>query len=232
MDCFLKINQKRWMMQDMLAQMEVSQKGQNLFEREMVTIEGPIYSDFMLEQDRLILNGVSLNIKLTQSSDSFRLMTSFAEKYKVKITEVSNEAYSGRYNLNPFNFLHSNVNYLEITVDGIPVPHRPFKPNFAANDYIPSYLSLMDSNCSIDKGVSITYSDYPNGYTIFIFDIQSYLNFNVMTKPKKGHVSLNLGFSEALDKTINVIVYAKFPDVMEIDQSRKVKLSSFASKSK
>ena len=131
-----------------------------------------------------------------------------------------------------FNFIHANVNYLEITVDGVPVPHRPFKPNFSANDYIPSYLSLMDSDCSIHKGVSITYSDYPSGYTIFIFDIQSFIDSNVMTKPKKGHVSLNLGFSEAIDKTINVIVYAKFPDVVQIDQSRKVRLSSFASKSK
>ena len=139
-------------------------------------------------------------------------------------------SYSGRYNLNPFNLIHAIVNYLQITVDGVPVPHRPFKPNF--NDYIPSCLSLMDTDCSIDEGVSVTYSDYPNGYAVFIFDIQSFINSNVMTKPKKGHVSLNLGFSEAIDKSINVIVYAKFPDVVERDQSRKVRLSSFASKSK
>ena len=38
------------------------------------------------------------------------------------------------------------VNYLEINVDGQPVPNRPFKPNYDEDDYVTSYLSLMDSD--------------------------------------------------------------------------------------
>ena len=49
---------------------------------------------------------------------------------KIIVGMVSNNAYSGNYNLNPFNFLHKNINYMEIAVDGTPVPHRAFKPNF------------------------------------------------------------------------------------------------------
>ena len=69
---------------------------------------------------------------------------------------VSNNAYSGNYNLNPFNFLHKNINYMEIAVDGTPVPHRAFKPNFPANDYLPSYLSLIDNDYNNKKGIAIT----------------------------------------------------------------------------
>ena len=47
------------------------------------------------------------------------------------------------------------VNYLEINVDGQPVPNRPFKPNYAENDYVTSYLSLMDSDYKTDKGIII-----------------------------------------------------------------------------
>lgn len=41
------------------------------------------------QQDRLIINGVPINIKLWQSSDRFRVMTSGEEQYKVKITEAA-----------------------------------------------------------------------------------------------------------------------------------------------
>ena len=256
------------------------------------TIEGYLYTDFILDQDRLLLNGVALNIKLFQASNSFRLMTPSDKKYKVVITNallkvcqvsvnpsmilthdqalsktpaiypfwrsdiksftiasgsrtfmtdniyhgnvpskiivgmVSNDAYSGNYNLNPFNFVHKNVNYLEVSVDGTPVPHRPFKPNFAENDYIPSYLSMFGHDLDMQEGITISRSDYPLGYTFFIFDLQSYLNTDIMSKPIKGHVRLSLRFASALDIAINVLVYAKFPDVLAIDQSRQVTLSN------
>ena len=218
----------------------------------VATIEGVLYNDFILNQDRLLLNGVAVNIKLFQAKDEFRLLTNKDEKYKFVITKakfkvcqvavnpsmilahdeilsrspavypfwrsdiksytvatgshtfmidnlyhgnvpskiilgmVSNDAYSGDYTLNPFNFSHNDVNYLEVSVDGTPVPHRPFKPNFAQGDYLPSYLSLMDSDYGSQKGICISSSDYPAGYSLFLFDIQSYLNTDIMSKPVKG----------------------------------------------
>ena len=64
---------------------------------------------------------------------------------KIIIGMVSNAAYSGDYK-NPFHFQNMKVNYLEINVDGQPVPNRPFKPNYDEDDYVTSYLSLMDSD--------------------------------------------------------------------------------------
>ena len=143
---------------------------------------------------------------------------------KIIIGFVTNDAYSGNIKLNPFNFVHENVNSLEITVDGIPVPHRPLKPNFANNDYLPSYLSLLTSNYDIQNGIIITSKDYPNGYSLFLFDLQSYLHTDIMSKPVKGHVRITLGFATPLTASINAIVYAKFPDIVTIDQARNVKI--------
>ncbi len=42
----------------------------------------------LCQQDRLLLNGVPLNLKLWQNADSFRLMTELEEKYKVVITDA------------------------------------------------------------------------------------------------------------------------------------------------
>ena len=45
---------------------------------------------------------------------------------KIIIGMVSNVAYSGDFNKNPFNFQNMNANYLDVTVDSQPVPNRPF----------------------------------------------------------------------------------------------------------
>ena len=38
------------------------------------SLEGCLYLDFGIEQNRAILNGVNINLKLFQASDEFRLM--------------------------------------------------------------------------------------------------------------------------------------------------------------
>ena len=254
-------------------------------------IEGYLYVDFGIDQNRAILNGVSVNIKLFQAADEFRLMRVGTKKYKLKINEailkvchvtldpslllahnealkmspaiypfwrsdiksfsvasgshtfmtdnifhgqvpskiiigmVSNAAYSGDFSKNPFNFQNMSTNYLEVTVDGQPVPNRPLKPNFNENDYVSSYLSLFDNEYSRKKGLIIRLGDYPIGYALYLFDIQSYLSGQIMSKSIKGHVRLSIRYSEALKETINVIVYAKFPEILSIDQSRNVTIS-------
>ena len=263
------------------------------------TMEGTIFNDFMMNQERLLLNGVSLNIKLFQATNAFRLLTPLNNKFyrliitnailkvcqvrvhpamilahnqglsqtlavypfwrsnvksftispgsqsylidniyhghvpsKIIIGFVTNEAYNGNIKLNPFNFVHENVNCLEVSVDNVPVPHRPLKPDFANNNYIPSYLSLMDSNYGTDNGIIITSEDYPFGYSLFLFDLQSYLNTDLMSKPIKGHVTINITFANALTSSLNAIVYAKFPDIVSIDQSRNVYVGYSQSKDK
>ena len=99
---------------------------------------------------------------------------------------VSNAAYSGDYSRNPFNFENMEANYLEVTVDGQPVPNRPLKPNYPEKDYVSSYLSLLDNEYSRRKGLIIRLSDYPNGYALYLFDIQSFLSGKIMSKSIKG----------------------------------------------
>ena len=122
---------------------------------------------------------------------------------------------------NTFNFQNMKVNYREINVDGQPVTNRPFKTNYAENDYVTSYLSLMDNDYKTDKGIIIDKSDYPKGYALYLFDIQSFIAGNIMTSSPKR---LNVRFAQALKETINIIVYAKFPEAVKIDHTRNVYL--------
>ena len=75
-----------------------------------------------------------------------------------------------------------------------------------------------------DNGIIIEKSDYPKGYDLYLFDIQSFISGNIMTSSPSGHIRLNVRFAEALKETINIIVYAKFPEIVKIDHTRKVYL--------
>ena len=64
------------------------QRSAPIREGQTVTTEGRIYSDFIEDQERLILNGVAINIKLFHATDSFRLGASKNKKYKLVITNA------------------------------------------------------------------------------------------------------------------------------------------------
>ena len=63
---------------------------------------------------------------------------------KLVLAMVKTQAFSGDYGLNPFNFVHSNVNWIELSVDG--PSGQPLKPNFETGDYTSSFLSIFFNN--------------------------------------------------------------------------------------
>ena len=144
---------------------------------------------------------------------------------KIIIGMVSNAAYLGDFSKNPYNFKHLDANYLEVSVDGQPAPNRPFKPNFEEHNFVASYLSLLDSDLNRKKGIIIRLSDCPGGYALYLFDIQSFLSDKITAKSMNGYVRLSIRYAKALPETINVIVYAKFPELVSIDKSRNVTMT-------
>ena len=77
---------------------------------------------------------------------------------RVFIGMISNEAFNGSYDTNPFNFTHFDLSKLEVTCYGHNVYGRAFEPNFDDDLYLRSYLSLFQAlnsptqmqNCNID----------------------------------------------------------------------------------
>ncbi|XP_033639055.1 uncharacterized protein F54H12.2-like [Asterias rubens] len=141
---------------------------------------------------------------------------------------VSNEAFNGRYGKNPFNFQHFNVNYLTVHLDGEQIPYTPLKPNYTApggGNYIRAYHTLFSGTDKTyqDDGNTITREDYKGGYTLYAFDLSPDLSIGGhLNLVKHGNLRLDVHFANALDQTINVIIYAEFNNILEIDQSRNV----------
>ena len=138
---------------------------------------------------------------------------------------VDNDAFNGSVTKNPFNFKHNKINFLVMYLDGKQIPSDPLKPDFTRMSYVRSFIQLFTATGKMyhDEGNDITLEDYAKGHTLFAFDLTADLcELGTFHLIKSGNLKLEMHFAEALTSTINVIVYAEFDNVIEIDRHRQI----------
>ena len=138
---------------------------------------------------------------------------------------VDNDAFNGSYTKNPFNFKNYRLTQMKVYLDGQQQHIKPIVTNFAVNQFVNAYMTLFSGTGKQqkDEGNSIERSDFGNGYALYAFDLTPDMaeegHFNLA---KEGSVRVDLNFAVALPNTINVIAYAEFENVIEIDRNRNV----------
>ena len=88
-----------------------------------------------------------------------------------------------------------------------------------------AYISLFSSTKKAfkDEDIDISREDFVNGYSLFCFDLSPYLvESDHQSLIKSGNIRLATNFAEELVQTINVIIYAEFQNVLEVDKNRNV----------
>lgn len=141
---------------------------------------------------------------------------------RIIITCLDNAAVNGQYSLNPFLFNHYDISFLCVYVDGQPVPGKPLELDFPNKNYIRAYHSLF-SGFNQDKGIYLTREEFSNGYTLFAFDLTPDLcDGPHLNLQRQGNLRVEIKFLQALNKTISVLIYAEFENVIEITKTRHV----------
>jgi hypothetical protein len=143
---------------------------------------------------------------------------------------VDNDALSGNYTKNPYNFKHMNISHFVAKYGGVQVPATPLTPHF-----IPAHRNgglyaralhqfhAASSKLLRDKGSMIERQDFPRGYALFAFDFRPDIGCRGhYALIKTGAVQFDIKFREPLVQTINMVVYAAFDSYFEITQSREV----------
>ncbi|XP_050791558.1 uncharacterized protein F54H12.2-like [Gopherus flavomarginatus] len=199
----------------------------------MVELLGHLHSDLFF-QEKLLLNGVDVKIKLTRSKDAFCLMGSAAEGFKLRIVSASlfvkkgfvdNDAFSGSYTKNLFHFKHYDINFVALYVDGEQVPTKPLQPDFEAGRCMREYMNLVQTagKHMKDRSLLIDREEFAQGYTLFAFDLspdqECADHYSLI---KTGNLRAEIRFGKALTITVNMIVYGSFDNVIEINQRRNV----------
>ncbi|GFQ77902.1 uncharacterized protein F54H12.2 [Trichonephila clavata] len=140
---------------------------------------------------------------------------------------VSNTAYNGDFYNNPFNFKHYDLSYLCLLDGNRMIPSKPYQPKFdTSNSYSRCYMSLFTDlgRYHKDQDINISYSEYKDGYTLLAIDLTPDLSADGMHDSvlRNSNLALDIRFSKALPETVNLIVYAEYRNVIEIDKNRNV----------
>ena len=141
---------------------------------------------------------------------------------------VDTEAYNGSYATNPFDFKHHNLTQVGVYVDGEQIPRKPLFLKFdeaGGQNFIAGFQSLFSGigKLSQDTGNQVTRSDYGQGYTLFAFDLTpDHCPGDHFELIKQGNLRVELHFAQPLANTVNLIIYAEFQNVIEIDANRNV----------
>ena len=144
---------------------------------------------------------------------------------RLVVALTDNDGFNGIYAKNPFNFKHFNMTRLKLYIDGQPQNTQAMDIDFANNKHLKAYLSLFDGTGKLgkDEGLDISRAEYADGYTLFAWDLTPDISErDHMNLHKEGTVRLDATFAAALPQSINVIVYAEFESVIEINRNRQV----------
>ena len=148
------------------------------------------------------------------------------------VAMVTNAAYNGATDASPFNFQHFRLNHLAASVGTETYPSQPFKPNFPHRLYAHVYTDLMRTIGSLgsSRGCGISYTDLiRGGHVIFGFDFTPDMAEGAhLDRVKYGSVRLEGQFGQQLADAVNVIVYAEYDNLLQIDRSRNF-VADFAS---
>lgn len=152
------------------------------------------------------------------------MTTSFTVQYPASwlLLWLTQQLFRGITNTTLFNFVHANVNYIDVSVDGQSVPGQPLRPDFTTGDYTSSFLSMFFNHYPQNAGGNwITRTENASGYSLFCFDIQGEASEDIFGKVRKGFTKLQMSFGSATPNLM-ILLYSSFSGLVKIDKARNV----------
>jgi hypothetical protein len=138
---------------------------------------------------------------------------------------VDNDSFNGAWNKNPFNFQHFNLTQMKVYIDGQNQYISPIEPDYANGQHVRAYLSLFEGTGKYgkDEGLDVSREDYPNGYALYAFDLTPDIaEDDHLNLAKEGTVRLDAKFRVPLANTINIVCYAVFSNIIELDRNKNI----------
>ncbi|KAL6416707.1 hypothetical protein ACFW04_011470 [Cataglyphis niger] len=182
-------------------------------ERRTLDLIGHLHCD-VFNQDKFLINGVEVRLRLVRSKDSFCLMDNNGTSSKIHILDAS-----------------LLVRRAKISA-GLLLAHARMLSKVTAK-YLLTKIEVK--TFTIHSGVvaesirldNVILEQLPKRIIVglFAFDLTPDLSANYAghwNLVKHGSLRLEVRFEKALAETVNCIIYAEFDNVIEIDSSRQV----------
>ena len=143
---------------------------------------------------------------------------------RIIVGMVRSDSFNGEVKRNPFYFEHNLIDFIALHVNGEQFPSKAFTPDWSWGLFMREYHSVFtDTNMDGDQSNNISREDSKLGSTLFAFDLTPDQgdsgHFNLI---RTGNVDVEIHFGRASTSNQNVILYAQFDNVLEIDKNRKL----------
>ena len=143
---------------------------------------------------------------------------------KIVLAFVSSEGVNGSFGTDALNFEAHCVSDISIMIDGTVV--QPKKLSYDEDDNAKEYVSVyMDYMSMVKKSGYQTPNVAPEEFMrhpVFTFCLEPAISGNYQHQAMKGPVSVIIQFAKALEKSVNLMMYAETPGLMQIDAARNV----------
>ena len=99
------------------------------------------------------------------------------------------------------------------------------KLNFDDKLFVAAHYTLFSGTGKVhgNSGTIIKREDYSEGYTIIVSELTPFVIGDNFDLKAEGTLSIDLVFKSRLAATINVLVYAEYNNVIEIDSNYNMK---------
>ena len=142
---------------------------------------------------------------------------------------VDSNAYTGKGELNPYNFKHYKVTNVSLSVNGEEIPFKQLVLDYTSLDsldFIQAYNTLFSGTGKMyaNMGLDISRDDYANGYTLYAFDLTPDMcnTTDYFNAVQRGSLSVAITFEGNTEKAIAMVCYGDFENVIRIDSQRNV----------
>ena len=110
--------------------------------------------------------------------------------------------------------------------NGVQIPSKLLQPDFTNDRFVQSYVRLFMQTGQYyrNTGNAISREQYKDGCALFTFDLtpqmdSSEVGFELI---RHGNIRIEIHFATSTTRTLTVIVFAEYDNLLEIDQDRNV----------
>ena len=172
---------------------------------------------------------VTKHFTLATGSSTIELDSLFVGQIpnKIVLGMVRNDAFSGSYSKNPYNFQHFDLSFVDLNVEGKQIPNQGLNANFEQGQHVDCYFQMAKA-CGVypaNWSNHVTTAQYIGGCTLFCFDLtpdDGGDGVAYVTPRRYGTVRANLRFHKPLPTTVTLIVFAQYDNMVMIDRNRTV----------
>ena len=137
---------------------------------------------------------------------------------------VGNDAYTGNKSLNPFNFEHFNLQFINGKVNSMPIIPQPFQFDFLKKEYNSAYWNLMHAlgYSFKDDGCDISRNEYDNGDFLLAFNTSYTLCNGLYSDPiERGEFTFELRFKQNTTQAVYLVKVSEYDKMFSINTANK-----------